>query len=123
MKYSIPPLKKQKNLIPKKKQIIFTGKLNSSKGYDLFGEAIIKILEKYKNWSAVVAGNEPREKYNFKHKNLKIYPWLPHNDILKLYNLSSISVVPSRWEEPFGRTAMESATHGCATITSQKVVF
>ena len=28
--------------------------------------------------------------------------------------------MPSRWEEPFGRTAMESAASGCATITSQK---
>ena len=116
-----PSIKKQikfnKN---KKKQIIFSGKLNSSKGYDLFGDAIIKILDKYPNWNATVAGNEPREKYSFNHRNLKIYPWLPHKKILKLYNESSISVVPSRWEEPFGRTAMESAAYGCATITSQK---
>ena len=104
----------------KKKQIVFTGKLNSSKGYDLFGEAIIKILNKFPDWKAIVAGNEPREQYNFKHKNLKIYPWLPHNKILNLYKHSSISIVPSRWEEPFGRTAMESAAYGCATITSQK---
>ena len=104
----------------KKKQIVFTGKLNSSKGYDLFGEAIIKILNKFPDWKAIVAGNEPREKYNFKHKNLKIYPWLPHKKILDLYKHSSISIVPSRWEEPFGRTAMESAAYGCATITSQK---
>jgi glycosyltransferase involved in cell wall biosynthesis len=27
--------------------------------------------------------------------------------------------VPSKWLEPFGRTAMESAAHGCATITSK----
>ena len=116
-----PSIKKQikfnKN---KKKQIIFSGKLNSSKGYDLFGDAIIKILDKYPDWNATVAGNEPREKYSFNHRNLKIYPWLPHKKILKLYNESSISVVPSRWEEPFGRTAMESAAYGCATITSQK---
>ncbi len=104
----------------KKKQIVFTGKLNSSKGYDLFGKAIIKILGKHKDWSALVAGNEPREKYKFKHKRLKIYPWLPHKKILQIYNDSSISVVPSRWEEPFGRTAMESAAYGCATITSNR---
>ena len=116
-----PSIKKQKKINKKKKKkIIFTGKLNSSKGYDLFGEAVIKILNKYSNWKAIVAGNEPREKYFFKHKNLKIHPWLPHKKILSLYDLSSISVVPSRWEEPFGRTAMESAAHGCATITSQK---
>ena len=104
----------------KKKQIVFTGKLNSSKGYDLFGKAIIKILDKYDDWSAIVAGNEPREKYDFNHKRLKIFPWLPHKKILKIYQNSSISVVPSRWEEPFGRTAMESSAHGCATITSNR---
>tara|TARA_Y100000992_G_scaffold292019_1_gene249046 strand:+ start:1596 stop:3695 length:2100 start_codon:yes stop_codon:yes gene_type:complete len=116
-----PSIQKLKKFnLNKKKQIIFTGKLNSSKGYDLFGEAIIRILKKYDNWKAIVAGNEPREKFNFKHKNLKIYPWLPHQKILNLYNESAISVVPSRWEEPFGRTSMESAANGCATITSQK---
>lgn len=116
-----PSIKKQINFKKnKKKQIIFSGKLNSSKGYDLFGDAIIKILNRYPDWKAIVAGNEPREKYSFNHRNLKIYPWLPHKKILKLYNESSISVVPSRWEEPFGRTAMESAAYGCATITSQK---
>ena len=116
-----PSIKKVKNFnFNKKKQIIFTGKLNSSKGYDLFGNAIIKILKKYPDWKAIVAGNEPREKYNFKHKNLTIHPWLPHKQILNLYKNSSISIVPSRWEEPFGRTAMESAAHGCATITSMR---
>ena len=116
-----PSIKKVKNFnFNKKKQIIFTGKLNSSKGYDLFGNAIIKILKKYPDWKAIVAGNEPREKYNFKHKNLTIHPWLPHKQILNLYKNSSISIVPSRWEEPFGRTAMESAAHGCATITSTR---
>ena len=29
-------------------------------------------------------------------------------------------VVPSRWEEPFGRTAMEGAANGCATIISNR---
>ncbi len=111
------PFKFNKN---KKKIIIFSGKLNSSKGYDIFGEAIIKILNKYNDWSSVVAGNEPREKFNFKHKNLKIHNWLKHKEILKLYDKSSISVVPSKWEEPFGRTAMESAAYGCATITSSR---
>ena len=104
----------------KKKQIVFTGKLNSSKSYDLFGKAIIKILDKHKDWSAIVAGNEPREKYNFKHKRLKIYPWLPHKKILQIYNDSSISVVPSRWEEPFGRSSLEAGSRANAVIISKR---
>ena len=105
--------------MPKKeKVIIFTGKLNTSKGYDIFGKAIINILNKFKNWKAFAIGNERRESHIFKHKNFKVLNWLPHNKILNFYKKSSISVVCSRWQEPFGRTAMESAAYGCATITS-----
>jgi glycosyltransferase involved in cell wall biosynthesis len=103
----------------KKNNIIFTGKLNSSKGYDIFLDSVIKILNKYNHWTATAVGNEPREKFKKSHERLKIIGWKKHNEILSLYNKSSISVVPSKWEEPFGRTAMESAAYGCATITSK----
>ena len=113
---SIKPLKK----FPKKENIIiFSGKLNSSKGYDVFGNTIIKILDNYINWRALVIGNEPREKYNFHHERLKILDWIKHDKILNYYKKASISVVPSKWQEPFGRTAMESAAYGCSTITSK----
>ncbi|MDA7808814.1 glycosyl transferase family 1, partial [Candidatus Pelagibacter sp.] len=56
----------------KNKVITFVGKLNSAKGYDLFGGAIIKILKKHKGWNAIVIGDEPREKLIFKHKNLSL---------------------------------------------------
>ena len=114
------PAIKPLNRFPKKeKLIIFCGKLNSSKGYDIFGNAVLKILDKFKDWKAIAIGNEPREKFNFKHKNFKILDWIQHKKILKYYSKASISVVPSRWLEPFGRTAMESAAYGCATITSK----
>ena len=106
---------------PKKEKIItFVGKLNHSKGYDTFGRAIIKILKKYKNWKSIVIGDEPREKYNFKHDRLFHLGWITHDETLNIYNKSSISVVPSHWEEPFGRTSLESASRGCATILSRR---
>ncbi len=49
----------------KEKIISFIGKLNTAKGYDLFGKAILRILNKYKNWRAIVIGDEPREKIFF----------------------------------------------------------
>ncbi len=114
---AIDPIKK----FPKKNNlIIFTGKLNSSKGFDIYCKSVIKILDKFKDWKALAIGNEPREKFNFKHNRFKILDWVTHNEILNYYKKSSISVVPSRWQEPFGRTAMESAAFGCATITSKR---
>ena len=115
------PATNKLNIMPKKENIIiFTGKLNKSKGYDIFAKATINILKKFKNWKAYAIGNERREKYNFKHKNFKILNWIPHSKILNFYKKSSISVVCSRWQEPFGRTAMESAACGCATITTDR---
>ena len=114
------PAIKPLNRFPKKeKLIIFCGKLNSSKGYDIFGNAVLKILDKFKDWKAIAIGNEPREKFDFQHKNFKVLDWIQHKKILKYYSKASISVVPSKWLEPFGRTAMESAAYGCATITSK----
>ena len=106
--------------MPKKKNIIiFSGKLNKSKGYDIFCKVIGKILDKYKNWSASIYGDEPREEFNVQHDRLKINNWIKHKSLLKIYEKSSISVVNPTWEEPFGRTAMESASRGCAVITSK----
>ena len=117
----IYPAIKRLDKLPKKENIItFIGKLNKSKGYDLVGVAVVNILNKYKNWKAIFAGNEEREKYNFSHKNLKIYRWLSHGKILKLLKKSSICVVPSVWEEPFGRISMEASIYGNAVILSNK---
>ena len=117
----IYPAIKRLNKLPKKENIItFIGKLNKSKGYDLAGVAVVNILNKYKNWKAIFAGNEEREKYNFSHKNLKIYRWLSHGKILKLLKKSSICLVPSVWEEPFGRISMEASIYGNAVILSNK---
>ncbi len=108
------------NFSKKKKIISFIGKLNRAKGYDLFGKAIIKILNKYEDWNAIVIGDEPREKLNYHHKNLKILGFKHHDYVLNLLKEISISVVCSRWEEPFGRTSLEASSRGSAVIISKK---
>ena len=102
------------------KLISFIGKLNTAKGYDLFGKTIIQILNKYKDWKGIVIGDEPREKLFFKHKNLKISGYVKHDKVLEFLKKVSISVVCSRWEEPFGRTSLEAASRGCAVIISNR---
>ena len=88
----------------------------------IFGKTIIKILDKYKDWKAIVIGDEPREKHIFNHKNLKINGYMKHQNVLRLLKKVSISVVCSRWQEPFGRTSLEAASRGCAVIISNEVV-
>jgi len=115
-----PAINKMSKFPKKEKIITFVGKLNHSKGYDTFGRAIIKILKRYKDWKSIIIGDEPREKYNFKHARLFHLGWITHDETLNIYKKSSISVVPSHWEEPFGRTSLEAASRGCATILSRR---
>ena len=112
--------KRKININQKKNLITFVGKLNKSKGYDLFGKSVLKILSKFKNWKACVVGDEARDKIFFKHKNLKIYGFLEHKKVLQIYKNTSIAVVCSRWDEPFGRTSLEASSNGCAVIISNK---
>jgi len=105
----------------KKKNIItFVGKLNKSKGYDLFGKAITSILNKYNDWKAIVIGDEPRDKIYFNHKNLIKLGFKKHQEVLDIYKKTSIAVICSRWEEPFGRTSLEAASNGCAVVISNR---
>jgi glycosyltransferase involved in cell wall biosynthesis len=110
----------QVNLKNKKKWITFVGKLNRAKGYDLFGKATLKILKKYSDWKAIVIGDEPRSTLTFKHKRLNIMGFVNHNKVLKIFEKTSIAVACSRWDEPLGRTSLESSSRGCATIISNK---
>jgi len=98
--------------------IVFVGKLNYSKGYDIYKDAIIKILDKYENWKALSIGSESRRNIYINHKQHKELGFINHKKTLEILDKSEIAVVPSRWEEPFGRVALEAAACGCATITS-----
>ena len=108
------------NFNTKKKLISYIGKLNDSKGYDSFGASIIKILNEFDDWKAIVIGDEPRQKLFFNHKNLKLYGYKNNAFILNKLKKVSISVVPSRWNEPFGRASLEATSRGCAAIISNR---
>ena len=104
----------------KQKIITFVGKLNRAKGYDIFAKSIIKVLNKNKSWRAKVVGDEKREKININHKSVDVLGFLEHKKVLKLFQKSSIAIVCSRWNEPFGRTSLEAAANGCAVIISDR---
>ena len=115
-----PSIHLEKKLYPKKNRIVFVGKLNPSKGYDIYRDAITKILDEFKSWEAFSIGDESRNKPIISHTKHKELGFLNHRQVLDFLKFSEIAVVPSRWEEPFGRTALESSSRGCATIISNR---
>ena len=104
----------------KKKWITFVGKLNRAKGYDIFTKSIKKVLDRNKDWKALVIGDEKREKIILNHKNASILGFKKHSDVIKIFKKTSITVACSRWEEPFGRTSLEASANGCAVIITNK---
>ena len=115
-----PSIHKEKKFHLKEKKITFVGKLNQSKGYDIYKDAVLRILDEFKEWKAFSIGDESRNRPIINHKNHKELGFLKHEDVLQFLNKSEIAVVPSRWEEPFGRTALESSSRACATIISNR---
>ena len=104
----------------KKKWITFVGKLNKAKGYDIFCKAIKDVLNKNPKWKAQVIGDEKREKIELNHKNANLLGFKKHSDVINIFKKSSIAVVCSRWEEPFGRTSLEASANGCAVIITNR---
>jgi len=115
-----PSIHKQSRFLEKEKKIVFVGKLNPSKGYDIYRDAIVKILNEFVDWKAYSIGDESRNKPIINHKNHIELGYLSHKEVLSFLSKAEIAVVPSRWEEPFGRTALEASSRGCATIISNR---
>jgi glycosyltransferase involved in cell wall biosynthesis len=115
-----PSINKEQKIYKKNKMITFVGKLNESKGYDIYKHAVLKILDEFKDWRAYSIGDESRVRPIINHLNHEELGFLKHKKVLRFLNKSEIAVVPSRWEEPFGRTALESSSRACATIISNR---
>src|SRR6056300_359894 len=115
-----PSIHKERKIFKKEKKITFVGKLNESKGYDIYKDAVTKILNEFDDWKAYSIGDESRTRPIINHNNHVELGFLKHKKVLQFLNKSEIAVVPSRWEEPFGRTALESSSRACATIISNR---
>ena len=111
-------IEKEKKISKKENNIVFVGKLNISKGYDIYRDAVVKVLNEFKNWKAYSIGDEKRNKPIIKHERHFELGYLKQDDVLNFLKKTEIAVVPSRWEEPYGRTALEASSRGCATIIS-----
>ena len=88
-----PSIHKQNKLFKKEKKIVFVGKLNPSKGYDIYRDAIIKILNEHPKWKAYSIGDEKRNKPIIDHKNHIELGYLAHKEGL---NFLSKAISSSR---------------------------
>lgn len=101
--------------------ILFIGRLTRGKGIDKLVKAYsyLKIDGKPK---LVVIGEGPLYKKvkSYEQKNLIILGHLPYKKVLSFIRKARLIVVPSYWEEPFGRTALESLSLGVPVLGTNR---
>jgi len=95
-----------------KKTILYCGTISSKKGL----QTIIGILDKIKNYRTLILGEASlKKKLQEAYKNIE---FLGYQDPKKYYQQGSILVMPSIWEEPFGRSTLEAMSYGLCVIGS-----
>jgi glycosyltransferase involved in cell wall biosynthesis len=110
--------------------VLFVGRIIEAKGVaDLVG-ALERVLPRHPGWRAAIIGTSatrrsPRpsafesalaERCAGLGAAVRRLGQLPNEAVLAQFAQAAIVVVPSRWEEPLARTAIEGLAHGCAVL-------
>jgi UDP-glucose:(glucosyl)LPS alpha-1,2-glucosyltransferase len=110
--------------------ILFAGRVVADKGADLFVAACAEALPDLPGWRAEILGadrfgaNTPETPFlrairpRAAAAGISMSGYRPHDQVLAAMTRAAIVVVPSRWPEPFGLTALEALAAGAALITA-----
>lgn len=112
--------------IPRNKDLVFLGRLVSSKGADLLLNAMANLKKRNLSPELTVVGGGPEEG-NLRQlsKDLGIAGQVRFvgikagPELASILNAHRILVVPSRWQEPFGIVALEGIACGCVVVGSE----
>ena len=110
--------------------ILFAGRVVPQKGPDVFIKACAEILPRLVGWRAEIIGadgfsaTKPDSRFVAGLRpaaaaaGVVLQGHKPHAEVLRAMARAAIVVVPSRWEEPFGMTALEAMASGAALAGS-----
>lgn len=109
-------------------KVAFVGRLNRSKGYEIFIEAARRVGERNAEVGFVVAGSPPQGE-EWRADDLKarversglgdrvaVLGYRP--DTAGVFDSVQIAVVPSLWPEGFGLVILEAMRSGCAIVAT-----
>ena len=109
-------------------EVLCVGRASPEKGIKEAALAVVEVLQRYPGWSARFILSETHVFPAYFMEVRKILAEMPGRVTLqesepwavvrKHFEAAAIAVVPSRWEEPFGRTALEAHAGGCAVVSS-----
>jgi glycosyltransferase involved in cell wall biosynthesis len=111
------PIEPVKRKISKTDNVLFVGFLTEDKGAHLLPEIARHINKKL----IVIGDGYLRSTLNIqaeKIKNMEMKGYV--KNIEKYYTNSTITIVPSQWDEGFGRVVAEGQANGCVVIATDK---
>ena len=112
--------------------ILFAGRMVADKGADAFVSACAEALPQLPGWRAEMIGadrfspDSPQTPFLAALRpaaataGVRLLGHLPHPAVLEAMARAAIMVVPSRWQEPFGMTALEALASGAPLIVSPR---
>jgi glycosyltransferase involved in cell wall biosynthesis len=111
--------------------IVFVGRVLKEKGVLPLVEALVDVLPRHPQWSAQIIGarafrpSETASPYEIavaqhaaRCPQIELAGFQTHDVAMQALAKASIAVVPSLWDEPFGRAGAEALASGCALIGS-----
>ena len=110
------------------KVILFAGRVVADKGADRFVAACAQALPALPGWRAEMIGadrfraDSPETPFlrtlrpQAEAAGVAMLGYRPHSDVLAAMARAAIVVVPSRWPEPFGLTALEALACGATLL-------
>jgi glycosyltransferase involved in cell wall biosynthesis len=118
----------------KEDTVLYVGRIIPEKGANVYAEAIAKAMPQLPGWRGVLIGGERgravraptayerqgRAYLASLGERAEMTGFLPHERVMEEFARSAIAVVPSLWDEPFGRTALEAMAAGCALIATRR---
>ncbi|MFP5262047.1 MAG: glycosyltransferase family 4 protein [Blastocatellia bacterium] len=111
--------------VPRDKDLVFLGRLVSSKGADLLLKALARLKSSGLSPALTVVGEGPEEgSLRRLASELGIAGRVEFTgvkagvELARILNAHRILAVPSRWQEPFGIVALEGIACGCVIVGS-----
>jgi glycosyltransferase involved in cell wall biosynthesis len=122
----VPPSGSREDLV------LFAGRVVADKGADVFVRACALALPQLPGWRAEMIGADrfgpgsPETPFmrtlrpSAASAGVTMSGWRPHTAVLGTMARAAIVIVPSRWQEPFGLTALEAMACGTALLCAPR---